>query len=103
MRGGGYRGGGVEAVGDPGRAGLSVARVPLSDTVRGRLGRDDLGRLELYAVDGVLVGAVAVVPDAATWIAEVTLAITAKIPLTRLADVVHPLPTYREAPQSAFR
>ena len=93
----------VYAVGEPARAGLSVARVPLSDTVRGRLGRDDLGRLELYAADGVLAGAVAVGPDAATWMAEVTLAIRAKIPVTVLADVVHAFPTYGEALQSAFR
>ena len=93
----------VYAVGEPARAGLSVARVPLSDTVRGRLGRDDLGRLELYAADGVLAGAVAVGPDAATWMAEVTLAIRAKIPVTVLADVVHAFPTYGEALQAAFR
>jgi pyruvate/2-oxoglutarate dehydrogenase complex dihydrolipoamide dehydrogenase (E3) component len=93
----------VYAVGEPARAGLSVAQVPLSDTVRGRLGRDDLGRLELYAADGVLAGAVAVGPDAATWMAEVTLAIRAKIPVTVLADVVHAFPTYGEALQAAFR
>jgi pyruvate/2-oxoglutarate dehydrogenase complex dihydrolipoamide dehydrogenase (E3) component len=93
----------VYAVGEPARAGLSVARVPLSDTVRGRLGRDDLGRLELYAADGVLAGAVAVGPDTATWMAEVTLAIRAKIPVTILADVVHAYPTYGEALQAAFR
>jgi pyruvate/2-oxoglutarate dehydrogenase complex dihydrolipoamide dehydrogenase (E3) component len=93
----------VYAVGEPGRAGLSVARVLLSDTARGRLERDDLGRLELYADDGVLVGAVAVGPDAATWMAEVTLAIRAKIPVTVLADVVHAFPTYGEALQAAFR
>ena len=93
----------VYAVGEPARAGLSVARVSLSDTVRGRLGRDDLGQLELYAADGVLAGAVAVGPDAATWMAEVTLAIRAKIPVTVLADVVHAFPTYGEALQAAFR
>ena len=93
----------VYAVGEPARPGLSVAQVPLSDTVRGRLGRDDLGRLELYATDGVLAGAVAVGPDAATWMAEVTLAIRAKIPVTVLADVVHAFPTYGEALQAAFR
>ena len=92
----------VYAVGEPARAGLSVARVPLSDTARGRLGGDDLGRLELYAAEGVLVGAVAVGPDAAAWMAEVTLAIRAKIPVTVLADVVHAFPTYGEALQAAF-
>jgi pyruvate/2-oxoglutarate dehydrogenase complex dihydrolipoamide dehydrogenase (E3) component len=92
----------VYAVGEPARSGLSVARVPLSGTTRGRLGRDDLGQLELYAADGVLVGAVAVGPDAATWMAEVTLAIRAKIPVTVLADVVHAFPTYGEALQAAI-
>jgi len=92
----------VYAVGEPARAGFSVARVLLSDTARGRLGGDDLGRLELYAADGVLVGAVAVGPDATAWMAEVTLAIKAKIPVTVLADVVHAFPTYGEALQAAF-
>ena len=58
--------------------------------------------LELYAAEGVLVGAVAVGPDAAAWMAEVTLAIRAKIPVTVLADVVHAFPTYGEALQAAF-
>ncbi len=92
----------VYAVGEPARAGLSVARVVLGDTTRGRLGRDDLGRVELYAADGVLAGAVAVGPDAVTWMAEVTLAIRAKIPVAVLADVVHAFPTYGEALQAAF-
>jgi hypothetical protein len=35
--------------------------------------------------------------------AEVTLAIRAKIPVTVLADVVHAFPTYGEALQAAFR
>jgi len=51
----------------------------------------------------VLAGAVAVGPDAATWMAEVTLAIRAKIPVSILADVVHAFPTYGEALQAAFR
>jgi dihydrolipoamide dehydrogenase len=92
----------VYAVGEPARAGLSVVSAALSTTVRGRLGDDDLGRVELYAADGVLVGAVAVGPDAATWMAEVTLAIRAKIPVTVLADVVHAFPTYGEGLQTAF-
>src|ERR1700761_5527802 len=85
------------------RPGLAVARIRLADTTRGRLGLDDLGGLELYAADGVLVGAVAVGPDAAAWMAEVTLAIRARIALSVLADVVHAFPTYGEALQAAFR
>ena len=51
----------------------------------------------------MLAGAVAVGPDAAAWMAEVTLAIRARIPLSILADVVHAFPTYGEALQAAFR
>jgi pyruvate/2-oxoglutarate dehydrogenase complex dihydrolipoamide dehydrogenase (E3) component len=93
----------VYAVGEPARDGFVTARVSLSETTRGWLSPDDLGSVELYATDGVLAGAVAVGPDAATWMAEVTLAIRAKIPVTVLADVVHAFPTYGEALQAAFR
>jgi dihydrolipoamide dehydrogenase len=84
---------------------LVTARARLGDTARGYLGQDDLGRLELYAHagTGVLAGAVAVGPDAASWMSEVTLAIRAKIPVAVLADVVHAFPTYGEALQTALR
>ncbi len=94
----GQRGGG-------GRPGLVTARAQLGDTARARLSQDDLGQLELYAdgASGELVGAVAVGPDAASWMAEVTLAIRAKVPVTILADVVHAFPTYGEAMETALR
>ena len=84
---------------------LVTARARLGDTARGYLGQDDLGRLELYADagTGVLAGAVAVGPDAASWMGEVTLAIRAKIPVAVLADVVHAFPTYGEALETALR
>jgi len=56
-----------------------------------------------YLFGGVLAGAVAVGPDAASWMGEVTLAIRAKIPVAVLADVVHAFPTYGEALQTALR
>jgi pyruvate/2-oxoglutarate dehydrogenase complex dihydrolipoamide dehydrogenase (E3) component len=52
------------------------------------------GRVELYAEDGILVGAAAVVPGTAGWMAEVTLAIRAAVPLEVLADVVHASPAH---------
>jgi hypothetical protein len=51
----------------------------------------------------VQAGAVAVGPDAASWMGEVTLAIRAKIPIAILADVVHAFPTYGEALETALR
>jgi dihydrolipoamide dehydrogenase len=55
--------------------------------------------LELYAdpATGVLAGGAAVGPDAAAWMAEITLAIRARIPVTILADVVHTFPAHAEA------
>src|SRR5690348_693281 len=84
---------------------LITARARLGDTARGYLGQDDLGCLELYADagTGVLAGAVAVGPDAASWMGEVTLAIRAKIPVAVLTDVVHAFPTYGEALETALR
>ena len=88
-----------------GGAGLITVRAHLGDTTRAHLGQDDLGCLELYAdaESGVLAGAVAVGPDAASWMGEVTLAIRAKISLAVLADVVHAFPTYGEALETALR
>ena len=93
----------VYAVGEAPRPGLVTVRADLGDSTRGRLGQDEPGRLELYSDGEVLVGAVAVGPDAAAWMAEVTLAIRTKTPVTVLADVVHAFPTYGEALESAFR
>jgi hypothetical protein len=97
--------GGAVAEGAAPAARLITARARLGDTTRGHLGQDDLGCLELYADagTGVLAGAVAVGPDAAGWMGEVTLAIRAKIPVAILADVVHAFPTYGEALQTALR
>ena len=86
-----------------GEVGGTRIRADLGDTTRGRLGQDDLGCVELYAEAGVLTGAVAVGPDAAAWMAEVTLAIRAKVPVAVLADAVHAFPTYGEALETAFR
>ncbi len=97
--------GGPASAAAQGRPGLVTARAQLGDTARARLSQDDLGQLELYAdgASGELVGAVAVGPDAASWMAEVTLAIRAKVPVTILADVVHAFPTYGEAMETALR
>ena len=85
--------------------GLITVRARLGGTTRAHLGQDDLGCVELYAdaESGVLAGAVAVGPDAASWMGEVTLAIRAKISLAVLADVVHAFPTYGEALETALR
>ena len=83
---------------------LRSAGCGLADTARATAEDDDRGRVELYADRaGVLVGAAAVGPGAQEWMAGVTLAVKARIPLSVLADVVHAFPTYGAAIEPALR
>lgn len=84
---------------------LTTAGSSLADIVRARLDEDDAGYLELYAESdsGMLVGAAAIGPDAADWMAEITLAIRAEVPVTVLADVVHAFPTHGEVLEAPLR
>jgi dihydrolipoamide dehydrogenase len=51
----------------------------------------------------VLIGAAAVGAAADEWISEASVAIRASIPLTTLADVVHPFPTFAQAYEVPLR
>jgi pyruvate/2-oxoglutarate dehydrogenase complex dihydrolipoamide dehydrogenase (E3) component len=57
------------------------------------------GLVKLFADPkrGVLVGAVAVGPEAGEWIGQLTLAIRAEIPIEVLRDTIQPFPTFSEA------
>jgi pyruvate/2-oxoglutarate dehydrogenase complex dihydrolipoamide dehydrogenase (E3) component len=52
---------------------------------------------------GVLVGAVAVGPEAGEWLGQLTLAIRARVPVEVLRDTIQPYPTFSEAIQFAVR
>jgi pyruvate/2-oxoglutarate dehydrogenase complex dihydrolipoamide dehydrogenase (E3) component len=74
----------------------------------GRTARADSpgdAQLELYAdpESGILVGAAAIGVDVADWMAEITLAIRAKIPVAVLADVVHASPAHGEMLEAPLR
>jgi len=51
----------------------------------------------------VVVGAVAVGPEAGEWIGQLTLAVRAEIPIDVLLDTIQPYPTFSEAIFSALQ
>jgi pyruvate/2-oxoglutarate dehydrogenase complex dihydrolipoamide dehydrogenase (E3) component len=84
---------------------LETASSALADTARARLDTDEAGYVELYAEpdSGMLVGAAAIGPDAVDWMAEITLAIRAEIPVKTLSDVIHAFPTHGEVLEAPLR
>jgi pyruvate/2-oxoglutarate dehydrogenase complex dihydrolipoamide dehydrogenase (E3) component len=63
------------------------------------------GFLKVFADPGrrVLVGAVAVGPEAGEWLGQLTLAIRAQVPVDVLLDTIQPYPTFSEAVGFAVR
>ena len=63
------------------------------------------GFVKLFADSGrgVLVGAVAVGPEAGEWLGQLTLAVRAEVPVDVLRDTIQPFPTFSEAIYFAAR
>jgi pyruvate/2-oxoglutarate dehydrogenase complex dihydrolipoamide dehydrogenase (E3) component len=63
------------------------------------------GFLKLFAdaERAVLVGAVAVGPEAGEWLGQLTLAVRAEVPVDVLRDAIQPFPTFSEAIYFAAR
>jgi pyruvate/2-oxoglutarate dehydrogenase complex dihydrolipoamide dehydrogenase (E3) component len=63
------------------------------------------GFVKLAADDArrVLVGAIAVGPEAGEWLGQLTLAVRAEVPLDVLLDTIQPYPTFSEAIFNALR
>jgi dihydrolipoamide dehydrogenase len=63
------------------------------------------GLVKLFADKerGVLVGAVAVGPEAGEWLGQLTLAVRAQVPIEVLRDTIQPFPTFSEAIYFAAR
>lgn len=85
---------------------LLIESNDVSDTARASAeGTAAGGRVELYAdpARAVLIGAAGVGAGADSWLAEVTLAIHAQVPLGLYADVVHAFPTWGEVVEPPLR
>ena len=94
----------------------SVGRIDGRDVVRaryeiagGRLStyerprRPGFVKLAADPVRGVLVGAVAVGPEAGEWMGQLTLAVRAEVPIDVLLDTIQPYPTFSESIFNALR
>lgn len=91
----------VASVGDLSGEGAVVSSYSLEKVSRTatfqRPKRPGLVKLFADPKRGVLVGAVAVGPEAGEWIGQLTLAIRAEVPVEVLRDTIQPFPTFSEA------
>ena len=91
----------VASVGRTDGDGVVCATWPLQSTPRTgtyeRPRREGFLKLAAHAERRVLVGAVAVGPEAGEWLQQLTLAIRAEVPLDVLLDTIQPYPTFSEA------
>jgi pyruvate/2-oxoglutarate dehydrogenase complex dihydrolipoamide dehydrogenase (E3) component len=96
----------VASVGETDGDGVVTARY---DITGGRLSTYERPRRPGFlklAADGarrVLVGAVAVGPEAGEWLGQLTLAVRAEVPLEVLLDTIQPYPTFSESIFNALR
>jgi pyruvate/2-oxoglutarate dehydrogenase complex dihydrolipoamide dehydrogenase (E3) component len=85
----------------------TVARWPLTSTPRlstyERPKREGFVKIAADPERRVVVGAVAVGPEAGEWLQQLTLAIRAEVPVETLLDVIQPYPTFSEAVFLALR
>jgi dihydrolipoamide dehydrogenase len=92
---------------DAGAAGIDVitATTDLAEMARNNTEGAAGGLLMLVADRGrgVLIGAAGLGPGADDWISEASVAIRASVPLTLLADVVHPFPTFAQGYEVPLR
>jgi pyruvate/2-oxoglutarate dehydrogenase complex dihydrolipoamide dehydrogenase (E3) component len=65
--------------------------------------RPALLKLAAGTNERVIVGALAVGPEAGEWIGQLTLAVRARIPIEILLDTIQPYPTFSEAIFSALQ
>jgi pyruvate/2-oxoglutarate dehydrogenase complex dihydrolipoamide dehydrogenase (E3) component len=91
----------VAMVGDTQRKGLVNARWEMTATARAgtyeKPRRPGFVKIAADPDRDVLVGAVAVGPEAGEWLGQLTLAVRAEVSIDVLLDTIQPYPTFSEA------
>ena len=91
----------IASVGDVSGDGAVVASYPITSTSRSstysRPKKPGFVKLFADRERGILVGAVAVGPEAGEWLGQLTLAVRAEVPVDVLRDTIQPFPTFSEA------
>jgi pyruvate/2-oxoglutarate dehydrogenase complex dihydrolipoamide dehydrogenase (E3) component len=97
----------VASVGQTSGKGLATSTWKVNATARAstyeRPKRDGLLKVFADPERGVLVGAVAVGPEAGEWLGQLTLAVKARVPVSVLRETIQPYPTFSEAVFFAVR
>jgi len=97
----------VAMVGDTQRDDLVTSRWELTATPRGstyeKPRRPGFVKVAVDPERRIVVGAVAIGPEAGEWCQQLTLAIRADVPIDVLRDVIQPFPTFSEAVFFALR
>ena len=74
---------------------------PIPDSARGWISKGD-GLVKLVEQDGVLVGATSMGPCGGEVLGLLTLAVHARVPVTRLKEMIYAYPTFHKAVESAL-
>ena len=97
----------IASVGQTGGEGLVTSSWRVNATARAatyeRPRRRGLLKVFADPERGVLVGAVAVGPEAGEWLGQLTLAVKAEVPISVLRETIQPYPTFSEAVFFAVR
>jgi pyruvate/2-oxoglutarate dehydrogenase complex dihydrolipoamide dehydrogenase (E3) component len=93
-----------EAAARQGGLEVGVVAVDAGEAVRSAIHgfRDGLIKLVVDRTGGVVVGATVVSPRAGEIVSELTLAVRARVPISFLADTIHPFPTFSRALQGVL-
>jgi dihydrolipoamide dehydrogenase len=82
--------------------GISTYKVPFSANLRARIEAYEDGFVKVWVKDGILLAVQAIGHNASEIMQELANAIALKTPIERIAEIIHPHPTYSEISRSVL-